>query len=64
MFANVQQEVVGPVNRGLVLELVERIGRGGTTGLIFVTHHEQEMPPCITHRLALERGRAVGCGPV
>ena len=53
-----------PANRGLVLDLVERIGRTGITGLIFITHHEQEMPGCITHRLALDRGRVAACGPV
>jgi len=53
-----------PANRGRVLDLVERIGRGGATGLIFVTHHEQEMPPCITHRLELAHGRVAACGPV
>ena len=53
-----------PVNRSRVLDLVERIGRGGSTGLIFVTHHEQEMPACITHRLVLERGQVAACGPV
>jgi len=51
-------------NRQTVLNLVESIGRGGDTGLLFVTHHEHEMPGCITHRLALDEGQVVGCGPI
>jgi molybdate transport system ATP-binding protein len=44
-------------NRKRVLALVERIEADGRTGLIFVTHHEQEMPKCMTHRLGLDGGR-------
>jgi molybdate transport system ATP-binding protein len=51
-------------NRRTVLNLVESIGRGGGTGLIFVTHHEPEIPGCITHRLRLDNGQRVGCGAV
>jgi molybdate transport system ATP-binding protein len=51
-------------NRRTVLNLVESIGLSGQTGLLFVTHHEQEMPGCITHRLALDKGRVVGCGAI
>jgi molybdate transport system ATP-binding protein len=40
-------------NRQLVLETVERIGRAGTTQLVFVTHLPDELPACITHRLEL-----------
>jgi molybdate transport system ATP-binding protein len=53
-----------PQNRGAVLGLVERIGRGGGTGLIFVSHHEREIPNCTTHRLFLDRGRVARQGPV
>ncbi len=45
-----------PENRHTVLSLLEMIGRGGTTGLIFVSHHEKEIPACITHRLFLDQG--------
>lgn len=51
-------------NRRLILDLVSRIGRTGDTGLIFVSHHESEIPACTTHRLCLERGVVAGCGTV
>ncbi|PID40048.1 MAG: hypothetical protein CR984_05190, partial [Proteobacteria bacterium] len=51
-------------NRRRVLNLVESIGLSEHTSLLFVTHHAQEMPGCMTHRLMLDRGRVVGCGPV
>ncbi len=47
-------------NRRNVLDLVESIVGHGRTGLIFVTHHESDMPGCITHRLRLDRGQRVG----
>jgi molybdate transport system ATP-binding protein len=53
-----------PQNRRAVLRLVERIGRSGASGLIFVSHHEAEIPPCTTHRLSLDRGRVVQLGPI
>jgi molybdate transport system ATP-binding protein len=53
-----------PENRKNVLELVESIGAGGGTGLLFVTHHEAEIPACISHRLALDGGRVAACGKV
>ena len=48
-------------NRSTVLDCIERIGRRGTTGLVFVSHHEREIPPCTTHRLVLDRGQVVAC---
>jgi molybdate transport system ATP-binding protein len=53
-----------PHNRRRVLDLVGRIGRRHGTGLIFVSHHEHEIPDGLTHRLALDQGRVVRCGPV
>ncbi len=50
-------------NRARVLDLVETIGCG-KTDLIFVSHHESEVPQCITHRLVLEKGRVTFCGAV
>lgn len=50
-------------NRSRVLGLVEQIGCGATH-LIFVSHHEHEIPRCTTHRLVLEKGRVVFCGPI
>jgi molybdate transport system ATP-binding protein len=52
-----------PENRVTVLGLVERIGCRATR-LIFVSHHEHEIPRCTTHRLVLSEGRVVFCGPV
>lgn len=53
-----------PENRQKVIERVDGIGAGGGTGLLFVTHHEAEIPACITHRLALDGGCVVDCGKV
>jgi molybdate transport system ATP-binding protein len=43
-------------NRERVLRLMEEIGKRGETALIYVTHHEEEMIPCIGQVLRLERG--------
>jgi molybdate transport system ATP-binding protein len=40
-------------NRTRVLSLMEEIGNRGDTSLIYVTHHEEEMIPCIGHVLRL-----------
>ena len=53
-----------PGNRRTVLDLVVRIARRGATGLIFVSHHEKEIPACITHRLFLDHGIIVRSGAV
>ena len=53
-----------PQNRHTVLRLLELIGRSDTTGLIFVSHHEKEIPACITHRLFLDRGIVVRSGAI
>ncbi len=44
-------------NRTRLLEITEYIGRHTDTNLIYVTHHENEVLPCITHRLKLDRGK-------
>ena len=44
-------------NRDKILEIIEYIGRNTRTNLIYVTHHEDEMLPCITHRLTLRAGK-------
>ncbi len=51
-----------PENRRTVLDMVAHIGHSGTTGLIFVSHHEKEIPECITHRLFLDRGVVLHSG--
>ena len=53
-----------PHNRRCVLDLVGRIGCRHSTGLIFVSHHEHEIPDGVTHRLVLDQGQVVQCGPV
>jgi molybdate transport system ATP-binding protein len=53
-----------PQNRLAILRLLEQIGRRGTTTLIFVSHHEKEIPACMTHRLYLDRGVVVRKGIV
>jgi molybdate transport system ATP-binding protein len=40
-----------PENRHKILRLIDRIGRETPTHLLYVTHHEHEMPECITHIL-------------
>ncbi len=41
-------------NRELVLELIEYVGSRTHTHLVYVTHHQDEIPPCITHILRLQ----------
>jgi molybdate transport system ATP-binding protein len=47
-----------PQNRQIVLKLVDQIGSSGQTGLIFVSHHENEIPACTTHRLMVDQGKS------
>lgn len=49
-------------NRRKVLEFIEFIGRRTASNLIYVTHHKDELPSCITHTLVLERGKIVAAG--
>jgi molybdate transport system ATP-binding protein len=53
-----------PENRRTVLRLLEQIGRRGATGLIVVSHHEDDIPACITHRLFLDQGTVRRSGAV
>jgi len=48
------------VNRTRLLKITEYIGRHTNTNLIYVTHRENEVLPCITHRLKLDRGKIIG----
>jgi molybdate transport system ATP-binding protein len=50
-----------PANRRMVLELIERIGRQTAASLLYVSHREDELPRCLTHRLRLQAGRVVEC---
>lgn len=42
-----------PENRRRVLQLVEQIGGGGFTHLLFVTHHNDEIPQCVDWELRI-----------
>jgi molybdate transport system ATP-binding protein len=42
-------------NRERILALLEGIGEQTATGLIYITHHEEEMIPCIDRILRLEK---------
>ena len=39
-----------------VTSAVDRVASEGRTSIIYVTHHEEEIPSCITHVLRLENG--------
>ena len=47
-------------NRRKLLDLCEFIGSRTPTRLIYVTHHVEEIPPCVTHVLKLDKGRVAG----
>jgi molybdate transport system ATP-binding protein len=40
-----------------VAAAVDRVASVGRASIIYVTHHEEEIPSCITHVLRLEAGR-------
>jgi len=44
-----------PVNRRLVLDVIDRIGSERRTGLLYVTHHPEEEPACIDRVLDISR---------
>lgn len=46
-------------HRRRVLQLVDIIGRRASTGLLFVSHHPEEIPACVSRRLYLDAGRVV-----
>jgi molybdate transport system ATP-binding protein len=47
-----------PANRGRVLAMIDRISAGANTQLIYVSHHRDELPLCLTHRLELPGGNS------
>jgi molybdate transport system ATP-binding protein len=49
-------------NRRSVLEFIDFIGSRTDTDLIYVTHHKDEIPSCITHALVLDKGKIVAFG--
>ena len=42
-------------NREMVLALMQSIGNRGSTGLIYITHHQEELIPCIKQVLKLKK---------
>ena len=50
-------------NRQRVLDLVAQIAGSEPTGLIFISHHENDIPACTSHRLVMDKGRVVRSGP-
>ncbi len=50
-------------HRGAIRSAVDRFAATPGRTLIYVTHHPDEMPSCITHELRLSGGRVVRCGP-
>ncbi|EFK10272.1 ABC transporter, ATP-binding protein [delta proteobacterium NaphS2] len=46
-------------NRQKILGVLEKIGKDTATKLVYVTHHDDEILPCITHRLMLCQGKIV-----
>ncbi len=51
-------------NRRLILQAVNRIAASGVTTVLYVSHHADEIPACITHRLCLTRSEAGPSRPV
>ena len=49
-------------NRRNVLEFIEFIGSQTATDLLYVTHHRDELPACITHALVLDKGKILSVG--
>jgi molybdate transport system ATP-binding protein len=49
-----------PANRGRILAMLERIvpGTGAGADLIYVSHHRDELPRCLTHLLELPGGKS------
>ena len=46
-------------NRRRVLGLIELICRATDVSLVYITHHMEELLPCVTHVLHLREGRDV-----
>jgi molybdate transport system ATP-binding protein len=44
-------------NRRVILDVIDYIGKETKTNLLYVTHHPDEIPACITNVLRLERSR-------
>jgi len=51
-------------NRDRILALIERLCQATDMSLLYITHHEEELIPSITHRLALDDGKVIYCGSI
>jgi molybdate transport system ATP-binding protein len=49
-------------HRRTMLAVADQVVRTTGASLIFVTHHRDEMPPCITHQMRLKAGRVIEQG--
>jgi molybdate transport system ATP-binding protein len=47
-----------PANRSRILYMIDRLMAGTGADLIYVTHHRDELPRCLTHLLQLPGGRS------
>jgi molybdate transport system ATP-binding protein len=47
------------IHRHRTLTAVEQVVAHSQAALIYVTHHSEEIPPCVTHLLRLRQGRVV-----
>jgi molybdate transport system ATP-binding protein len=50
--------------RDRLLGIVDGLARDTALAVVFVTHHPDERPSCITHRLSLRAGRIVEAEPI
>lgn len=46
-----------PLNRALVLEVIDRIAATGLTQILYITHEPEDRLACLTHELRFESGR-------
>lgn len=44
-----------PANRSMIVEAIDRVCRDGVSTVVYITHHEDEIPRSISRRLRLER---------
>ena len=51
-------------NRVRLLNLIEKICNYTDMSLLYVTHHEEELIPSISHRLCLDDGKVTYCGEI
>jgi molybdate transport system ATP-binding protein len=52
---------LAPIQSAEMLDIVDAVVQRTGVTLLLVSHHALEQPRCITHHLALDRGRVVHC---